>query len=108
MVKPRGEMTSEAWCRVRAWSRSIPALAVCVPPCKLSWACWRYWSPGIGIALDIDGLLDRPRPLERLPTYLQYTVDKVILASGELNNAMPPVAMLPSLLGARADVVSLT
>jgi hypothetical protein len=31
----------------------------------------------------------------------------VILASGELNNAMPPVAMLPSLLGARTDVVSL-
>jgi hypothetical protein len=39
--------------------------------------------------------------------YPQYTVGTVIPASGELNNAMPPVAMLPSLLGARTDVVSL-
>jgi hypothetical protein len=31
----------------------------------------------------------------------------MIPASGELNTAMPPVAMLPSLLGARAGVVSL-
>ena len=34
-------------------------------------------------------------------------VRTLIPASGELNTAMPPAAMLPSLSGARADVVSL-